>query len=84
MSMYCGLDDLRNESDVEQKLLWPLLTTLPPCGLGFAAADVRTKPDIRSVLIGKGAEQKLYFPDYVVLIAGLPVVVIEAKSLRCR
>ena len=25
MAMFCNLQDLKNESDVEQKLLWPLL-----------------------------------------------------------
>ena len=30
--------------------------------------------------IGKGTETKLYFPDYVVVMFGLPLVVVEAKA----
>lgn len=78
--MFCGLDDLKTESDVEQKLVWPILTSPSPRGLSFASAEVLTKASIRRLEIGKGAARKLYFPDYVVLLAGLPVLVIEAKA----
>ena len=80
--MYCALQDLSNESDVEQKLLWPLLTTTFPAGLGLTPADVLTKPNIKRLTIGKGTSSKIYYPDYIVVIAGLPVLVIEAKAPR--
>jgi hypothetical protein len=30
--------------------------------------------------IGKGADQKLYYPDYLIVALGFPIVVVEAKS----
>jgi hypothetical protein len=74
------LADLLTESDVEQKLLWALLTAPYPVGLALQTPDVVTKLSIKRLEIGKGASRKLYFPDYIVLIAGLPVLVIEAKA----
>jgi hypothetical protein len=76
---YCSLADIHEESDVEQKFLWPLLTSLLPEGLGYAPSDLRTKSTIRFLVIDKGESQKRHRPDYIVLIAGLPVLVIEAK-----
>lgn len=78
--MFCSLKELRNESDVEQKLVWPLLTTAHPDGLGFSASDILTKANIRRLEIGKGDHRRLYFPDYVVVLAGLPLLVVEAKA----
>src|SRR5690348_6873633 len=75
------LIELHTESDVEQKLLWPLIASPVPLGLGYSSADILTKTNIRSLEIGKGSERKLYYPDYLVVIAGLPVVVIEAKAV---
>jgi len=80
MTMFCPSEDLKNESDVEQKLLTPLLFTAAPRGLGYSSVDVRTKPNIRFLLIGKGETQKRYHPDYIVLIAGIPILIIEAKT----
>ena len=78
--MFCSLEDLVTESDVEQKLVWPLLTTPAPNGLGLVAADLLTKSNIRRLEINKGTSRKLYYPDYMVVLAGLPVVVVEAKA----
>lgn len=78
--MFCDRSDLRTESDVEQKLLWALLTTPYPSGLAYLPAEVHTKANIRRLTIGKGSSQKLYFPDYVVVLSGLPVCVVEAKA----
>jgi len=72
--------DLTNESDVEQKFLIGFLTNSHPRGLGYFPADIRTKTGIRSVTLGKGTEAKLYYPDYLIVLSGLPLVVIEAKS----
>ena len=78
--MFCSLTELASESDVEQKLLLPLLTAEVPHGLGLGTPDILTKTSIRRLEIDKGSRRRLYFPDYVVVIAGLPVVVGEAKA----
>ena len=78
--MFCEIKDLKNESDVEQKLIFPLITTLIPMGLGFSPSDFMTKPNIKQIVIGKGKSEKIYFPDYVITNSGLPLLVIEAKS----
>jgi Type I restriction enzyme R protein N terminus (HSDR_N) len=77
--MFCTAEDLANESDVEHKFLWPLLTSTIPTGLGYLLVDIKTKPDIRRLRIDKGNAEKLYHPDYVIVIAGIPVFIIEAK-----
>ena len=74
------LVDLVTESDVEQKLLFRLLTAIAPDGLGFRMGDVATKHSLRRLTIDKGRSEKLYFPDYVALLGGLPVLVAEAKA----
>jgi hypothetical protein len=74
------LEDLQNESDVEAKLITPLLTAPEPYGLSINAANIQTKANIRRFRIGKGSDQKLYFPDYVIVSQGLPVAIVEAKS----
>jgi hypothetical protein len=78
--MFCNLEDLHNESDVEQMFVYPLLTTPIPFGLGYSPVDLRTKPDIRKLLIDKSDSKKLYYPDYVVIITGLPVFIVEVKA----
>jgi hypothetical protein len=78
--VFCNLSDLQSESDVEQKLLWHVLTQPSPKGCAFAPAEVATKPSLRRLTIGKGATSKLYFPDYVVLLSGVPLMVVEAKA----
>ena len=79
MTLYCSFEDLQNESDVEQKLIMPLLTQWPN-GLGYDPSDIHTKANIARKTIGKGPSAKRYYPDYIVVLAGLPLVVIEAKS----
>ena len=68
------------ESDVEQKFIYSLLTNPSPLGLGYLDSDIRTKNDIRKILIDKGSKSKLYFPDYAIIINGLPLIIVEAKS----
>ena len=81
MSLFCAIDDLGNESDVEQKVILPLLKNSPPTGFGYQVAEIKTKPDIRKFEIGKGnSEKKLYFPDYIIVLSGLPVLIVEVKS----
>lgn len=71
---------LCNESDVEQKLLYPLLASEMPNGLGHDPANIHTKANIRKFAIGKGSEQKSYFPDYVISRNGYPLIIVEAKA----
>src|SRR5215217_3896492 len=72
--------DLQNESDVEQKLIVPLLIGAAPQCLGIPPSDIRTKADNRQFTIGKGSDKKRYYPDYVIAIGGYPLAVIEAKE----
>jgi hypothetical protein len=78
--MFCAPDDLKTESDVEQKLIWPILTSPAPAGLHLRPSDILTKTNTRRLEIGKGTHRRLYFPDYLLTLAGLPLVVIEAKA----
>lgn len=73
-------DDFCNESDVEQKLINPLLVAHDPEGLSLSPSEYKTKPNIKKLAIGKGNGKKLYHPDYVILLRGWPLVVIEAKA----
>ncbi|CAG1004330.1 30S ribosomal protein S1 [Methylophilaceae bacterium] len=72
--------DMYNESDVEQKFVFPLLTSPLPIGLGLSSSYIQTKANIRRFQIGKGKESKLYYPDYLIVVAGLPLAVIEVKG----
>lgn len=78
-NIFQGLD-IRTESDVEQKIIYQLLTIETPNGLGYSASDIRTKGDIRKLKIDKGAKGKLYYPDYAIITNGLPLIIIEAKT----
>lgn len=72
--------DLENESDVEQKFLYGLLTEGLPIGMALPGSMIQTKANLRRFKIGKGGETKLYYPDYVVVMYGMPLVVVEAKA----
>ncbi|MCF5708814.1 S1 RNA-binding domain-containing protein [Pseudomonas syringae] len=74
-----SVNGLVNESDVEQKFIFPFLVEPVPLGLGLPDAVIQTKVNIRRFEIDKGSASKLYFPDYVIVTMGFPVVVIEAK-----
>jgi len=68
------------ESDVEQKLIFGLLTKPSPEGFGYFFDDIQTKPNIRNFSIDKGNSRKLYYPDYVIVLEGLPTMIVEAKT----
>lgn len=74
------LADLSNESDVEQKFVFQLMTGQAPTGLGIPISDIHTKKNVRKFLIGKGSDAKSYFPDYIITRGGVPLLVIEAKT----
>jgi hypothetical protein len=71
-----SVDLLVSESDVEQKFLFPLLTSGMPHGLGIAPASIVTKHNLRRLSIGKGATKKSYFPDYAVVFGILPLMIV--------
>jgi len=79
MSLYCTLDELANESDVESKFLSPLFCRAAPEGFGFENSHIRTKPTIKSYSIGKN-KRKSHVPDFILSIKGQPVIVVEAKA----
>lgn len=81
MSKYkTNIELLLNESDVEQKVVLPLLTNEEPDGLGYNETHIQTKMSLRKLKIEKRKNSKLYYPDYVILIEGLPLLVIEVKK----
>ena len=68
---------VETESDVEQKIIYPLLTR----GLHYPEESILTKEYLAPTKIDKGAKRKAgYYPDYMVHAAGLPVLVLEAKG----
>ena len=74
---FCKLGNLRNESDVEQFLVAPLLEDL-----GYGADYVETKTTITEASIGKAKSRKRYVPDYLAYTSRSkvkPVLIIDAK-----
>ena len=59
-----ALNGVVHQGNVEQKLLFPLLTAGTPLGLGLGTPDILTKMSIRRLEIDKGSRRRLYFPDY--------------------
>lgn len=69
----------KNESDVEQKILYPLLTQA--AFLGIPDTSIKTKAYLEPTKLDKQAGKTGgYFPDYSVWFLGLPVLVVEAKD----
>ncbi|HAN10624.1 MAG TPA: hypothetical protein DCP90_08455 [Clostridiales bacterium] len=79
MSLYCNIEDLTTESDVEQKFIIKFLNEEYPQGCSYSSMDILTKHRIKSHIIGK-TNPKQHYPDYIITINGLPVIVIEAKK----
>jgi hypothetical protein len=74
-----GSSELLTESDVEQKLLFRLLTD--ESLLGIPAERIRTKQYLVPTAIDKqGGKTSGYVPDYAIWIDALPVMVVEAKA----
>ncbi len=68
-----------NESDVEQKIVYPLLTE--QAFLAIPPEAVKTKSYLAPTQIDKEAGRKSgYFPDYSVWLLGMPVLIVEAKD----
>lgn len=74
---FCEYSALRNESDVEQFLIQPLLSFL-----GYTPTYLQTKAAIPKETIGKGSGRKTYVPDYLGYTTkrlNKPVLVVDAK-----
>lgn len=70
---------LKNESDVEQKLIIPLLTASE--WLDVPAEAIHTKNYLPPANIGKGRKREIgYYPDYSIWFYGFPIAIVEAKS----
>ena len=81
MELQTGTDDRTSESDVEQKIVFPLLTLAS--GLAIPVDNVRTKQVIRPLDVGKGAKRRVgYIPDYLVWYESFPLMVVEVKAPR--
>lgn len=72
-------ENLTSESDVEQKVIYPLLTGKSPVGLEYNEIEIQTKPNLRKIKIEKGLKQKHYIPDFLISLRGLPLLIVEAK-----
>jgi GTPase SAR1 family protein len=72
------LSELRTESDVEQKLVYPFL--IHPSFLDLPHEWVRTKEYMEPTEIDKRAGKRIgYIPDYSVWRTGFPLLIVEVK-----
>ena len=71
---------LITEGDVEQKVILPLLMNPEPNGLGYDSTHIQNKLSLKKLAINKRGNSKLYYPDFLILMEGLPFIVIEAKK----
>ena len=68
-----------NESDVEQKFLYPLLTH--PSFLAIPPKAIASKKYLSTLpFVSKSTLPRNYIPDYILFVTGFPVCVIEAKQ----
>lgn len=72
---YCKLNDLYNESDVEQKFIIRLLKDL-----NFKDSQIKIKKDIKDLIIGKGRKKEKFRPDYLIFLKNKPKLMIDAKN----
>lgn len=74
---FCSRSSLKNESDVEQFFVLPLLAEL-----GFTPEYLETKATIPATSIGKGKKRRSYVPDYQGYTRKAkqkPVLILDAK-----
>jgi type I restriction enzyme M protein len=75
-NMFCSLETLHNESDVEQFFVIRLLKQL-----GYKDESIRTKASLKDIIIGRGSKKENYKPDYVLLDSdNAPILILDAKS----
>lgn len=77
-----NINDIKEftEGDVEIKIITPLLLSKNPEGLNFKDYHIQNKHSIKKILIDKGNSSKLYYPDFALIVEGLPITIIEAKK----
>lgn len=74
---YCKLKNLRNESDVEQLFIVPLLDEL-----GYSEDYRESKETLKETVVGKGKNKKSYRPDFMCYSDKShkrPVLIVDAK-----
>jgi len=72
------LTEIRTESDVEQKIVFPFLAN--PSFLDIPTEWIRTKEYMEPTEIDKGAGKRAgYVPDYSIWRTGFPLLIVEAK-----
>jgi hypothetical protein len=70
---------LNNESDVEQKIILPLLSG--PAYLDIPQDCIFTKEYLAPSVLDKAADKTTgYYPDYSVWMHGFPILIVEAKA----
>lgn len=68
-----------NEAEVEQRIIYPLLTA--PGYLEIARDAIKPKAYLSPTRLDKEAGKRSgYFPDYTIWILGWPLVIVEAKD----
>ena len=72
--------ELITEGDVEFKVITPLLLNPEPIGLGYNNSNIQSKISLRKLMIDKGAKAQLYYPDFIINVNGIPLIVIEVKK----
>lgn len=76
---YSNPDLIQNEADVEQKLIYPLLTLVN--FLSIPDSLVRPKDYLAPTQLDKASGKTSgYYPDFSIWIGGLPVMIVEAKD----
>lgn len=71
--------NVTTESDVEQKIIYPLLTH--NMWLNFGAHSIKTKEYLPPTDLDKGSGKLSgYFPDYSIWVESLPTIIVEAKK----
>lgn len=74
-----NVKEMRDESDVEQKLVYPFLTN--GSYMGIPTAWIRSKEYMSPTEIDKAAGKRYgYFPDHSIWLSGLPLVIGETKE----
>ncbi|MEW0721880.1 S1 RNA-binding domain-containing protein [Escherichia coli] len=68
------------ESHIEQKKIYPFLTKKSVDALGINKEYILTKRNFKSLEIGKVSTKKIYYSDFLVIINGVPVLLVEAKT----
>ena len=75
VNIFCDRQSLINEASVETFFVNRMLADF-----GIPDKAIRTKTSIETVKLSRGSKKHNYRPDYLVLMNGKPVLVIDAKS----